>query len=155
MALTEKLTAIADAVRSKTGKTDLLKLEDMPNEIATIQSLADLPEEMFAFSGNCSYLFANAGWANLINYFGQFIKIENVTNCSSMFSFCSQITNIPFEINLTGTSHDFSYLFRGCENLESVPKINNGVPIYLESMFQGCKRLEKIGCKTFVPTVIV
>jgi len=38
MALTEKLRAIADAIRGKTGKTDSLTLEQMPEEISAIQS---------------------------------------------------------------------------------------------------------------------
>lgn len=38
MALTEKLTAIADAIRGKTGKTDGLTLDQMPGEIAGIQA---------------------------------------------------------------------------------------------------------------------
>ena len=41
MALTDKLTAIANAIREKTGKTDLLTLDDMPNEIASIASGGD------------------------------------------------------------------------------------------------------------------
>lgn len=36
MALTDKLSAIADAIRAKTGKTDGLTLEQMPTEIASI-----------------------------------------------------------------------------------------------------------------------
>ena len=38
MALTDKLTAIANAIRSKTGKTDALTLEQMPSEIKSISS---------------------------------------------------------------------------------------------------------------------
>ena len=38
MALTNKLTAIANAIRSKTGGTDLMSLEDMPTAIEGIQS---------------------------------------------------------------------------------------------------------------------
>lgn len=38
MALTDKLTAIADAIRGKTGKTDGLTLDQMPGEIAGIQA---------------------------------------------------------------------------------------------------------------------
>lgn len=54
MALTEKLTAIADAIRVQSGKTDKIALGDMPTEILNLQSLnfevvryaseADLPE---------------------------------------------------------------------------------------------------------------
>lgn len=38
MALTDKLTAIANAIRSKTGKTDSLTLEQMPGEIEGIEA---------------------------------------------------------------------------------------------------------------------
>lgn len=38
MALTDKLTAIADAIRGKTGGTDPLTLDQMPAEIAGIQA---------------------------------------------------------------------------------------------------------------------
>ena len=36
MALTNKLTAIADAIRTKTGKTDTMTLEQMATEISNI-----------------------------------------------------------------------------------------------------------------------
>jgi len=42
MALINKLTAIADAIRAKTGKEDILTLDQMPLEIAGIQSGAEL-----------------------------------------------------------------------------------------------------------------
>ena len=38
MALTEKLSAIAAAIRAKTGKAEKLSLDQMPNEIAGIDS---------------------------------------------------------------------------------------------------------------------
>ena len=38
MALTDKLTAIGDAIRTKTGGTDLLTLDQMATEITNIQS---------------------------------------------------------------------------------------------------------------------
>lgn len=38
MALTDKLTNIAEAIRNKTGKTDLMTLAQMPEEIANISS---------------------------------------------------------------------------------------------------------------------
>jgi len=39
MALTEKLTSIADAIRAQSGKADKLTLAQMPNEIAGLQGL--------------------------------------------------------------------------------------------------------------------
>ena len=38
MALIDKLNAIGDAIREKTGKTDKLTLDEMPNEIASIET---------------------------------------------------------------------------------------------------------------------
>lgn len=38
MALTDKLSAIGDAIREKTGKEELIKLDDMPQEIASIST---------------------------------------------------------------------------------------------------------------------
>ena len=41
MALTDKLTAIADAIRAKNGGTDKLTLAQMPEKIAAIQTGTD------------------------------------------------------------------------------------------------------------------
>ena len=45
MALTDKLTAIGDAIRSKTGGSDLLTLDEMPQEIQSIQTGGGSTEE--------------------------------------------------------------------------------------------------------------
>ena len=39
MALINKLSAIGNAIRTKTGKTDLLTLDQMPEEIAAIETM--------------------------------------------------------------------------------------------------------------------
>ena len=44
MALTDKLTAIADAIRDKTGKTDGMTLDQMATEIAGIETGGGIPE---------------------------------------------------------------------------------------------------------------
>lgn len=63
MALTNKLTAIADAIREKTGTTEPLTLDEMPLTIADIQGGGggDIPEEAFTLTGSCNYRFAYAG----------------------------------------------------------------------------------------------
>lgn len=43
MALTDKLSAIGDAIRAKTGKTDKLTLDEMPTEIASISGGGTTP----------------------------------------------------------------------------------------------------------------
>ena len=61
MALTNKLTAIANAIREKTGSTNKLTLDEMPTAISNISSGGDLPEEAFNITGDCTYRFANGG----------------------------------------------------------------------------------------------
>lgn len=51
MALTDKLTAIADAIRAKTGDSEKLSLDDMPTAIASIETGGGGgfdPEKMYA-----------------------------------------------------------------------------------------------------------
>lgn len=45
MAITDKLTAIANAIRSKTGKTKMLSLDEMPTEIENIEAGSGEPRE--------------------------------------------------------------------------------------------------------------
>ena len=68
------LTAIGDAIREKTGGSDLLNPLDMPEAIAAIETgggSADLPEEAFKVTGNCSYRFSFDGWTWFINNYGK------------------------------------------------------------------------------------
>ena len=50
MALTDKLTAIANAIRSKTGKTETMTLDQMPTEIEAISGGGDLPTLSYDFT---------------------------------------------------------------------------------------------------------
>jgi hypothetical protein len=49
MALTNKLTAIADAIRDKTGDTELLTLDQMPVAIQGIETGGGLPDDLRNF----------------------------------------------------------------------------------------------------------
>lgn len=58
MALTDKLSAIGDAIREKTGKTDLIPLDDMPAEIRSIKSGGSVnynPATLHSVSGTSSF----------------------------------------------------------------------------------------------------
>ncbi len=55
MALTDKITAVAEAIRSKTGKTDKLTLDQIPAEIESISGGGgDAPEHYTAYEFNSS-----------------------------------------------------------------------------------------------------
>jgi hypothetical protein len=150
MALTNKLSAIGDAIREKTGKSALLTLDQMPEEIKSIVSGGgggDLPEETLVITGDCSYRFANGGWDWFIDMYGNQITTNNINKSTYMFN-NTQAKNIPFEINLAPniSNFTFAHMFAGAGKLEEIPKINcNGTkPISTTNLFNGCSNLRYI-----------
>ena len=134
--LTGKLTAIGNAIREKTGKSDLLTLDQMPTEIRAIQTGGgDLPEEALVLSGDCSYRFSNNGWNWFIEKYGNQITTKDITNASYMFYYCN-LENILFELNFTLNKEiPIDSLFSNCHKLTTIPKINNCQPYFLKSLF--------------------
>ena len=117
MALTNKLSAIGDAIRAKTGKTELLTLDEMPTEIGAIETGGggggvELPEEAYVITGNCSYKFAYGGWNWFIDMFGDKITTKDIINCQYMFFSNKTLNSFPCEINIvSGSSQSFSQMF--------------------------------------------
>lgn len=113
MALTDKLTAIADAIRGKTGKTDGLTLDEMPGEIEAIQSGGDASiADGFADRTLTSYSndnltmvgnYAFADCAGLKN-----VSLPNITNVGEYaFYRCTSLTNVSFPNVTTLPGHVF------------------------------------------------
>lgn len=144
MALTNKLTAIADSIRTKTGSTNKLTLDEMPTAISNISSGGgDLPEEAFNITGDCSNRFANGGWDWFINNYGNRVTTNSITRTKGMF-LDSDVTSIPFDINLNSTRiNDAGDMFRACYNLEYPPYITGKIG-ERGNMFQGCWNLNYI-----------
>lgn len=105
MALINKLENLGDAVREKTGTTDLLTLDEMAEAIGGIS--AGPSETELTFSGRCSYLFADGGWNWFLNKYADQITFKDVTNADYMFQGMTQQVNAPYDklgeltINLT------------------------------------------------------
>lgn len=145
MALTDKLSAIGDAIREKGGTTELLTLDEMPVAIAAIESGLN---EM-VMTGNVASLFsgntANGNW--LIPYF-DYIKTEDITNCAYLFNNNTLATRVPFEINLKEGSSLLSSnnMFMNADNIEYIAPIRN-FGGNVEGMFSGIKKL--VHCPEF------
>ena len=145
MSVNEKMTAIADAIREKTGKSELITLDAMPGEIRGIETGgggADLPEEAFNITGNCQYRFKNGGWDWFIRDYGSRVNTSNIEALGYMFE-NSKVENIPFDLNIKKSQPiDFISLFNNCSNLKSIPKIGN-IPTIKEAknMFAFCYKL--------------
>ena len=143
MSINEKMTAIADAIREKTGDSEKLNLDGMALAIKNIEvgsGGVDLPEEAFNITGECAYRFAYGGWDWYIREFGKKIKTVDITNTDNMF-YSSQLEDIPFEINFkqsTSTSR-MNYMFYKAQKLKSIPRINGKPkPYEFSNVFGEC-----------------
>lgn len=128
MALTNKLTAIADAIREKTGTTEPMTLDSMATAISGITGggggeLSDyIPESALTLTGNCNYRFSYGGWDWFIEKYGDRITTNNISSVRGMFTGTS-LKEIPFEINI-GNALYFESMFDEAEYIEELPIIN-------------------------------
>lgn len=101
MALIDKLSAIGDAIREKTGKDDLLTLDQMPGEIQAIETGGgELPEEAFIIEGDCQYKFSGSGWNWYLERYGNKITTGMITDARQMFYDNSGKFDIPFDLHI-------------------------------------------------------
>ena len=131
MALINKLEAIGDALRAKTGDTNKLTLDEMATKINGIKpgpTTSDL-----ITTGDCKYRFANGGWDWVIEKYGDQITTHDITSIEGMFSY-SNVDKIPFSINLGNKSGGFRMdkVFFICPNLTELPYIENAVPMTMQ-----------------------
>lgn len=126
MALTDKLTAIGDAIRSKTGGSELLTLDEMPQEIQGIQT---------GGGGGADTGLADSIVDGTITSYSSDIQ----TLRASAFAYCAKLTSVSLP-NVTSIPGDaFSY----CTKLASCdfPKVKTIAGSYT---FTSCLSLEKI-----------
>ena len=105
MALTNKLTAIADAIRTKGGTTALLKLDDMPAAIEALSGAGggsgeDLVPNPYNITVNGKYYFYNGRLDWLLENYMDRISINELGDAEYMFSWCNSKKTIPVPINI-------------------------------------------------------
>ena len=138
MSVAEKMTAIADAIRGKTGKTDKLSLDEMATEINEISSgERDInPEwtnwQYFSYDNNRNDLVAKLKYSDT----------SNGTDLSNMFKSCDALTSIPQFDTSKGTT--LAAMFSGCSALTSIPKLDTSKNTNFVAMFSGCSALTSI-----------
>ena len=111
MALTDKLTAIADAIRSKTGTTEPMTLDEMvteilnittgsvPSDTITLSDGTELPKPTLKDGCNYAMIFKNS------NYYSMLETSNRFANVNSWIS----IANSGYTI---GTSNAVCYISR-------------------------------------------
>lgn len=135
------LSSIGDAIRTKKGLPAESKFT--PSEMSEqINSMPVVPEEGLTITGNCDALFKGGKFSFMINVPG--VKTKDITSVQSMFYNCTNITEIPFDLNFIDSSVPSISMFQGCEKLKKLPRMNNynmGSP---SSYCNACFRLEDV-----------
>lgn len=145
------LTSIGNAIRGKTGSSELLSVPD--GMVAAIESIttggggsAVLPEELRIISGNVQKMFSNDYFTHYINAFGNQITTQDLEN-AQMFYGNRTIEEVPFDLNIA--SGDADHLFQGCQKLKKIKDINFVNPTNtrygLSMSFYDCQSLKEIG----------
>lgn len=164
----EKMTAIADAIRSKTGKEDKLTLDDMANEIEGLSSneIVQLEDGLItecannnvtSIRKNCfkdwvfleKVSFPNASSVDDSSFNGcvalKEIYMPNLTRCAiTAFQSCQSLETIDFPRCVEGSTQS---AFAGCKSLKHInlPLVK----ILYSGTFSGCSSLEEV----FFPSV--
>ena len=142
MALTDKLSAIGTAIREKTGGSELLTLDAMPEAIRGISGGGGGEVEPLELSGDCSYGCYGKVAGRYIELFGNTISTKDITSANNMFSGYSYET-IPFSLNFASYNSPMSNMFRDA-NLTSVPVMTGVYPSIMNSLFSSCKFLREL-----------
>ena len=122
------LTAIGDAIRGKTGKTELIDPANMSTEIAGIETGSgggseDIPD--IVISGSAQYACAGALAGAFIELYPTKVTTKELTELSYMFyNYTGEY--IPFELNIVPSQARTSYMFYACPNLKATPTIDCG-----------------------------
>ena len=145
MALTEKLAAIANAIRSKTGKTEGLTLEQMPGEIEGIETGGVSEQEIIDKLASNVFPSGDIVVNSALQHSAFFrkSKITSVHVIGSMrasegaFAFCAGLKKAVIEKSDTGFAIN---TFNSCTALEHVVfrPVQTG-----RSMFSSCTALKR------------
>ena len=117
MALTDKLTAIADAIRSKTGGTEPMTLDEMatailnittgsvPSDTITLDDGTELPKPTLKDGCNYAMIFKNSNYYSMLETSNRFanvnswISIANSSYTIGTSSAVCYISRLPINFN--------------------------------------------------------
>lgn len=150
MALTDKIKAIADAIRTKTGTTDTMTLDEMPVKIAGISSGAKEPyiEETYDTDGYITHI-KMVGQTVVRPYEFAYIgasltQIDLPANITSigMWAFVNDVylrlAELPSGLTVIGAN-----AFNNCKDI-SITEIPSGVTSIAANAFIDCVGLTAI-----------
>lgn len=114
------LTAIGDAIRAKSGSTELITPENMPTEIESIQSSDDKYKKVLYRDGTLLE-YSDEATVALIGMFCnmniQKISMPNLLIVTN--SFCEACKSLT-DVDVSSCTSIGSYAFKGCTNLKNI-----------------------------------
>lgn len=138
MALTDKLTAIADAIREKTGKAEKLSLLEMPQEIKSISGGGSTNTEFSKFLSDTTYVpttlieDAKKNSTKITSYkMYSFTSPEIVAACAGTWEKLSTISSL----GLYGFGV-YSYIVSTGSKIEEDPKLIMYCPELVDGSFE-------------------
>jgi hypothetical protein len=144
MALINKLSAIGDAIRGKTGGTEKLTLDAMPeaiNSITTGGAGGDI--EPIVLTGNLNYDCVGGLSGICFERFGNIISTKDITSAQYTFQY-NTANLIPFDLNFkVGTTASTNDMFQ-YSHIKTLPKFNNLKPDDSHGMFSSCYYLREV-----------
>lgn len=117
MALTDKLTAIADAIRAKTGETGTMTLDEMPQKILAIVTQV-VPADLVSYQQ----------WNDKVKAF-----VENVTYDPANYS-VSLINNYTDFGNKSLSAYPYGYTVSGVQSGQSITVYNGSDAIFTDTI---------------------
>lgn len=149
MSVNEKMTAIANAIRAKTGGTAPLSLDQMALEIAAIPTGGggdNASEDAFISRTSTSYTntrVTTVGAYCAYNYSAlASVYLPAATSIGSYaFSGCTGLTGT---VNFSAATSIGQYAFSGCSKIECVDLSANAKPTISAYAFQNCSKLNAL-----------
>ena len=151
MALTNKLTTIADAIRSKTGGTDLLSLDGMVNAIEGIQTGGGDSQAIIdsIIDGTVTEVTTYATKVRTSRFDGAYmmtnINMPNVTKIeTNAFQWCAALvlTSLPEGLATIGNGS-----FRGCTSITEMT-FPSSLTNLANNSFTSCSKLTTVTFKS-------
>lgn len=144
MVLTDKLTAIGDAVRAKTGTEDPMTLDEMATAIEGITTgSVDIPEDLLCLQGDQNYGLAG----NRKTFVDTYGSLMDTKNLSSIYRLCyySDLEELPFDLNGNPVVNSFSLSEAFTQSkLKKLPKIRNIKPNSLANLLSSAFYVKSI-----------
>ena len=150
MSVNEKMTAIADAIRDKTGETEKLGLDAMVDGVNKVYDLGKQAEyDRFwdayqDYGDRNSYAYAFAGQAWTDETYNPKYPINATGNANALFINNAQITDTKVPINLGTTTLNKAGMFEYATNLVTIRELTWDCDIKFANQFTGCKKLKNI-----------